>query len=477
MSLYDDVLPGKGGKRGVAGRGWAKNTSKFVPTALKAKPRPVPGHGITDAASSAEAEAATAARHASAIAAASDHLGHGPSGDPDVEELWAGIPALPHGPEAGDAGEYDPLVPTSYDAVLAERSRRAERAEAAFLSRVRRRADELAASRPQDLAEAVHVVMTGGMVPYERPPAGEAALGGDGATGGSDTGGAGSGGLRPGSGRRRRTSLPAWVVQQQREAGQGQGAGGGSSSSSGGAAGAPAWASSGGPAAQGLAFGAAAVGAAGPRPADGFAARLMASMGYRPGQGLGKRGDGMTSALRHVATGQSRGVIVELGKHGAARAAGAMARGGGGAATGGGGGKGSRKRQRGAQPAPTFLPASTAAPAGGLADRPPDLRPEATAAAFAGAGPGCVVFFRNLAEPADATAELVEDFCEGCGGVAPVLGARLRQDAARGAEAARERVGVEVVFASAQDAARAAALLATKRFDDRPVIADLVGQD
>lgn len=48
---------------------------------------------------------------------------------------------------------------------------------------------------------------------------------------------------------------------------------------------------------------------------DGMSAaeRMMAKMGHIPGQGLGKHGTGITSALEHQKTGQNTGVIVQAG--------------------------------------------------------------------------------------------------------------------------------------------------------------------
>lgn len=50
-------------------------------------------------------------------------------------------------------------------------------------------------------------------------------------------------------------------------------------------------------------------------PSDGLTAaqRMMAKMGHVPGQGLGKHGTGITSALEHQKTGQNTGVIVQAG--------------------------------------------------------------------------------------------------------------------------------------------------------------------
>ncbi len=76
----------------------------------------------------------------------------------------------------------------------------------------------------------------------------------------------------------------------------------------------PAWATkaSAAPAPGGLASTAAAPVAPG---GDGMTAaeRMMAKMGHVPGQGLGKHGTGITSALEHQKTGQNTGVIVQSG--------------------------------------------------------------------------------------------------------------------------------------------------------------------
>lgn len=210
----------------------------------------------------------------------------------------------------------------------------------------------------------------------------------------------------------------------------------------------------------------------------------MARMGYVPGRGLGKLEDGPTRALGLRAVGNARGVIVRLGD-GDAGSTGtgshprsSSAGGGGGreypAGEGGqkGGARRPDKRQRQRQ-GMAFVAAAGADGAGAEGGRV-DLRPAAVAAAFGSANRSCLVWFRNLGSAEEADDDFVEDFVEGCAQEVPPVSARVRIEGARGDEAARARVGVEVLFASPEDAAMAASKLAGKVFDGAPIVAELV---
>lgn len=195
-----------------------------------------------------------------------------------------------------------------------------------------------------------------------------------------------------------------------------------------------------------------------------IAEKIMAGMGYRKGMGLGRRGTGMTSALGHKTVGTSRGVIVELsGKRGGpkqskARAAQQPAK---------------RTREREGVLVGFVAASSSSTAEDGEQGSPTlaDLQEADTAAAFDGCtDPARVVWFRNLGNVEEANDELVEDFVEGCQLHAPVAAARLRVDASSGS--IRAGVGVEVLFADAQGAAKAAAALRGKGFGGGAVVVD-----
>ncbi|KAA0170728.1 hypothetical protein FNF28_01269 [Cafeteria roenbergensis] len=197
----------------------------------------------------------------------------------------------------------------------------------------------------------------------------------------------------------------------------------------------------------------------------------MARMGYVPGRGLGKLEDGPRRALGLRAVGNSRGVIVRLGDGGGT---GTHDDGGGGAAGGGGGGARRPGKRSRAGAGVSFVAAAGADGAGAEAGRV-DLRPAAVAAAFGTASQACLVWFRNLGSAEEADEDFVEDFVEGCAQEVPPVSARVRIEGARGGESARARVGVEVLFASPEDAATAASRLQGRVFDGAPIIAELVG--
>jgi splicing factor 45 len=140
MSLFGG-LPGAD-KAKTDSRGWAKGSGRFVPTAL-VNPK-------------TEARKASHDSSPAAVAVPIPEFDAGPSGDPDVEALWAGFTLAS---SSSAAEEYDPLRPNSYDDVVRARNAEREARGAARQSRIQARARALLANKEEELAEALAMIV------------------------------------------------------------------------------------------------------------------------------------------------------------------------------------------------------------------------------------------------------------------------------------------------------------------------------